>query len=337
MIISDHETGRSRGFGFVTFSSEQAIRRFSGLEAKSLGLVSRVFDSKEVMYVEVRAVAELPQKAAMYGRDLWGGPLEINAADSATDDDWSRNLQDFDKAALSWPLDDIRILYYQYTLKEFIGFAEREVTSLTLLYAGVGRNADVLALYFGEDLAATHSNKGVLPLLMVLLKKLVQMEIPVFWQMYCFSIHLLVLGFRIPVLGRICILLVTEELVEHLVREEKTMGAYDLIDIYCELIVARLPIIESQNLLIQQQPSNLDKDRELAEANAEIKALRLSERLREKAVEEEGVDIVSKDEEALLLFSGGETRKDAGPRSEAQSYWAVVESKDWFGEFVIVF
>ncbi|KAF9614049.1 hypothetical protein IFM89_014849 [Coptis chinensis] len=34
--------------------------------------------------------------------------------------------------------------------------------------------------------------------------------------------------------------------VEHLVREEKTMGAYDLIDIYCELIVARLPIIESQ-------------------------------------------------------------------------------------------
>ncbi|KAF9625074.1 hypothetical protein IFM89_017877 [Coptis chinensis] len=43
----------------------------------------------------------------------------------------------------------------------------------------------------------------------------------------------------------------------------------------------------------------------------------------------EGVDIASKDEEALLLFSGGETRKDAGPRSEAQSYWAVAESKDW--------
>ncbi|XP_021888895.1 IST1-like protein, partial [Carica papaya] len=34
--------------------------------------------------------------------------------------------------------------------------------------------------------------------------------------------------------------------VEHVVREEKTMAAYDLIDIYCELIVARLPIIESQ-------------------------------------------------------------------------------------------
>jgi hypothetical protein len=32
------------------------------------------------------------------------------------------------------------------------------------------------------------------------------------------------------------------------------------------------------------------------------------------------------------LFSGGETRKDAGPRSEAQSYWAIAESKGWFGE-----
>ncbi|OVA11767.1 protein of unknown function DUF292 [Macleaya cordata] len=34
--------------------------------------------------------------------------------------------------------------------------------------------------------------------------------------------------------------------VEHVVREEKTMAAYDLIELYCELIVARLPIIESQ-------------------------------------------------------------------------------------------
>ncbi|KAF8411673.1 hypothetical protein HHK36_004231 [Tetracentron sinense] len=44
----------------------------------------------------------------------------------------------------------------------------------------------------------------------------------------------------------------------------------------------------------------------------------------------EGVEIAAKDEGALLLFSGGETRKDAGPRSEAQSYWAVAESKGWF-------
>lgn len=47
---------------------------------------------------------------------------------------------------------------------------------------------------------------------------------------------------------------------------------------------------------------------------------------------EEGVEIAAKDEGALLLFSGGETRKDAGPRSEAQSYWAVAESKGWFGK-----
>nr|DAD39974.1 TPA_asm: hypothetical protein HUJ06_014297 [Nelumbo nucifera] len=46
----------------------------------------------------------------------------------------------------------------------------------------------------------------------------------------------------------------------------------------------------------------------------------------------EGVEIAAKDEGALLLFSGGETRKDAGPRSEAQSYWAVAESKGWFGK-----
>ncbi|XP_068648543.1 uncharacterized protein C57A10.07 [Aristolochia californica] len=46
----------------------------------------------------------------------------------------------------------------------------------------------------------------------------------------------------------------------------------------------------------------------------------------------EGVEIAAKDERALLLFSGGETRKDAGPRSEAQSYWTVSESKNWFGK-----
>ncbi|XP_020582123.1 uncharacterized protein LOC110025805 isoform X2 [Phalaenopsis equestris] len=34
--------------------------------------------------------------------------------------------------------------------------------------------------------------------------------------------------------------------VEHVIREEKTMSAYDLIEIYCELIVARMPIIDSQ-------------------------------------------------------------------------------------------
>ena len=45
-----------------------------------------------------------------------------------------------------------------------------------------------------------------------------------------------------------------------------------------------------------------------------------------------GVEIAAKDKEALLIFSGGETRKDAGPRSEAQSYWSVSGSEDWFGK-----
>ncbi|XP_026394955.1 uncharacterized protein C57A10.07-like [Papaver somniferum] len=45
----------------------------------------------------------------------------------------------------------------------------------------------------------------------------------------------------------------------------------------------------------------------------------------------EAVEIAARDEGSLLLFSGGETRKDAGPRSEAQSYWAVAESQGWFG------
>ncbi|XP_076900922.1 uncharacterized protein LOC143555215 [Bidens hawaiensis] len=34
--------------------------------------------------------------------------------------------------------------------------------------------------------------------------------------------------------------------VEHVIREEKIVAAYDLIEIYCELVVARLPIIDSQ-------------------------------------------------------------------------------------------
>lgn len=49
---------------------------------------------------------------------------------------------------------------------------------------------------------------------------------------------------------------------------------------------------------------------------------------------QEGIEIAAKDNAALLMFSGGETRRDAGPRSEAQSYWAVAESKEWFGEFL---
>uniref|UniRef100_A0A9I9DFC3 Formin-like protein n=1 Tax=Cucumis melo TaxID=3656 RepID=A0A9I9DFC3_CUCME len=40
---------------------------------------------------------------------------------------------------------------FRKTLKEFIAIAETEVASVTNLYSTVGRNADALALYFGED------------------------------------------------------------------------------------------------------------------------------------------------------------------------------------------
>lgn len=38
--------------------------------------------------------------------------------------------------------------------------------------------------------------------------------------------------------------------VEHVTREEKTITAYDLIETYCELIVARMAIIESQKYVL---------------------------------------------------------------------------------------
>ena len=43
-----------------------------------------------------------------------------------------------------------------------------------------------------------------------------------------------------------------------------------------------------------------------------------------------GVDIAAADQNALLVFSGGETRPAAGPRSEAQSYWMVAELHKWW-------
>jgi hypothetical protein len=44
-----------------------------------------------------------------------------------------------------------------------------------------------------------------------------------------------------------------------------------------------------------------------------------------------GVLKAAEDPESLLIFSGGETRRDAGPISEAQSYWLYAEHSDWFG------
>lgn len=46
---------------------------------------------------------------------------------------------------------------------------------------------------------------------------------------------------------------------------------------------------------------------------------------------ERGVSLTANDSSALLLFSGGQTRQGAGPRSEALSYWAVANAAKWFG------
>ena len=46
---------------------------------------------------------------------------------------------------------------------------------------------------------------------------------------------------------------------------------------------------------------------------------------------ERAVAEASQDPEALLIFSGGPTRRDAGPRTEALSYWLVAEHFGWFG------
>ncbi|CAG8656283.1 1296_t:CDS:2, partial [Acaulospora morrowiae] len=43
-----------------------------------------------------------------------------------------------------------------------------------------------------------------------------------------------------------------------------------------------------------------------------------------------GVELVIDNKEALLIFSGGQTRPSAGPRSEAQSYWEIACSLDVF-------
>jgi hypothetical protein len=43
-----------------------------------------------------------------------------------------------------------------------------------------------------------------------------------------------------------------------------------------------------------------------------------------------GVDLAAADPTSLLIFSGGVTRADAGPRSEALSYWLVAEHFGWW-------
>ncbi|KAL4451325.1 hypothetical protein ABPG77_009397 [Micractinium sp. CCAP 211/92] len=44
-----------------------------------------------------------------------------------------------------------------------------------------------------------------------------------------------------------------------------------------------------------------------------------------------GVREAAADPDSLLLFSGGKTRKDAGPRAEGEGYWLVAEAAKWYG------
>jgi hypothetical protein len=43
------------------------------------------------------------------------------------------------------------------------------------------------------------------------------------------------------------------------------------------------------------------------------------------------VELAAPDPTALLIFSGGQSRAAAGPRSEGQSYWRVADRFSWFG------
>ncbi|OIR57779.1 MAG: uncharacterized protein A8A55_1450 [Amphiamblys sp. WSBS2006] len=45
----------------------------------------------------------------------------------------------------------------------------------------------------------------------------------------------------------------------------------------------------------------------------------------------EGVKLLEKDPNALLVFSGGKTKEKAGPVSEAQSYWWLACTMGWYG------
>jgi hypothetical protein len=44
-----------------------------------------------------------------------------------------------------------------------------------------------------------------------------------------------------------------------------------------------------------------------------------------------GIEIAQADPQALLLFSGGKTRLEAGPLSEAESYWRLASAQAWYG------
>lgn len=43
-----------------------------------------------------------------------------------------------------------------------------------------------------------------------------------------------------------------------------------------------------------------------------------------------GVELAADDPKSLLVFSGGQTRYEAGPKSEAQSYWMIADQLNWW-------
>lgn len=45
-----------------------------------------------------------------------------------------------------------------------------------------------------------------------------------------------------------------------------------------------------------------------------------------------GVEAAARDSGSLLVFSGGQSRQEAGPRSEAQSYFWIADHYGWFGQ-----
>jgi len=44
-----------------------------------------------------------------------------------------------------------------------------------------------------------------------------------------------------------------------------------------------------------------------------------------------GVELAAADPDSLLIFTGGQSRAEAGAQSEAAGYWGVAEHLDWFG------
>jgi hypothetical protein len=47
------------------------------------------------------------------------------------------------------------------------------------------------------------------------------------------------------------------------------------------------------------------------------------------------VEAAAADPDSLLIFSGGPTRRDAGPRSEAESYYRIATRYAWFGRAAV--